>query len=562
MTNNYDNYGYENDSRQERSSFIRRIIIVLMIVVAILLIIFLVKSCNNRKKPTPEPVTFAYEDTLLDGAKKYFDVNYEKYPKNSGECFEIELQALIESGHIKAEDFSKCNTTNTYVKVCKMENGAYHFYPWLVCSDKNSESEYESERIGSQIDVIPNKTVVSFKYMPQKYENGDAILGKVEELWKDEIKYEAYKTLSSTTYYRYRDKLYRWSLQKNSYYTSKGDTTSSKAKEYYVTSPSSSYTQKDKKSDGYKWYTTSAKKTYAVDSKGVKIFSHDLISGYPYYDNGVCAYYQTRTVTGTTNAYHYYKCSKSKNSTTYIYQLNTKCGSAENPTYSYQVDSFYTCGYGVAAEIEAWRVGSSSAKCNTYSEWKNTPNACDTTQATCRQIAPYCVYNWYKVDENSNKKYYPSGSSNASSEKVYYTEAPVNGAIKDTSTKTTVYRWYKTTTTTSSSYTAIAPSGYDNAIKLDDYKYSDWTDYSTKNPKVSDGRVREIENRIKIKLQEIKGSTNEGWNDLSNEYLDEESLVRFLQEKNYNVTSLNDIANLGEIKLKLQMLVRNKKESK
>ena len=104
MTNNYDNYGYENDNSHERSSFIRRLLIVLMIVIAIILIILLVKSCSNRKKNTPEVVTTKYEEVLLDGAKKYFDVNYDKYPKNAGECFEIELQALIEGGYVKAED--------------------------------------------------------------------------------------------------------------------------------------------------------------------------------------------------------------------------------------------------------------------------------------------------------------------------------------------------------------------------------------------------------------------------------------------------------------------------
>ena len=562
MANNYDNYGYEDDKYNERSSLLRRLLIILMIVFAIVLIILLIKGCSNKKKNNVPDKKFDYEATLLEGAKKYFDSNYDKYPSNVGKCEDIELQALIERNYVNASDFSKCNTTNTYVNVCKMENGSYHFYPWLVCTDKNSSDEYGSERIGTYMDVVPNNTVVSFEFMPQKYETGDAILGEVEEAWKDEIKYSTYKTLSSTTYYRYRDRLFQWKLEKKTYYTKDGEVdNASSVKEYYSTSPSSSYTLKTGKTDGYKWYTTNAKKVYAVDSKGTKLFSHNQITNYPYYDNGVCTEYQTRTETGTTNAYHYYKCSKSKNSTTYKYLLNTKC-EKDVDGYTYQVDSFYTCGYGQWDEIEGMRVGSSSAQCKTYSTWKNSINTCDPSLATCRKIEPYCVYNWYRIDNESSRKYVPSGGSTASAEKIYYTSQPVNGAIKDTATKTTVYKWYKITTKNTTEYTALPPNGYDSAVRIGEYKYSDWTDYSKTNPKASDGRIREIEKRSKLKIQEIKGATNEGWNDIASSYMNENDLISFLQSKGYNVNSLDDIENNGDIKLKVQMLVRNKKENR
>jgi len=44
--------------------------------------------------------------------------------------------------------------------------------------------------------------------------------------------------------------------------------------------------------------------------------------------------------------------------------------------------------------------------------------------------------------------------------------------------------------------------------------------------------------------------------------MNENDLISFLQSKGYNVNSLDDIENNGDIKLKVQMLVRNKKENR
>ncbi len=562
MANNYDNYSYEDDSYQRRGALIRRIFIIAMIVLAIIFVLLLVKGCS-KKSDEKSNNNIDYDSSLIEGAKKYFNSNSGKYPESAGECEEVELQALIDRGLVNVSNFSKCNANNTYVRVCKLENGTYHYYPWYVCSDKNSQGEYGNEQVGSLADIIPNKTVVNFKFIPQIFVAGSPQYGAVEELWKDEIPYDSYKTISTTTYYRYRDELFRWTLQTKKYYTTKGEKTkASDVKEYYLTAPSSLYNSKDSKTEGYKWFTTSSKKTYAVDANKVKIFSHTALSGYPNSDNPVCTEYQTRTITGTSNAYHYYKCSKSKNSQYVIYQYNKKCGTEPNPTYSYEIENFYTCGYGNYDDVESMRVSSSSAKCNTYSSWVNSLTKCDTTKDTCRKIEPYCVYNWYKLESSASRIYYPSGSSTAAGENVYYTSAPVSGAIKDTATKATVYKWYNSTSTQTKDYTAVAPSGYSGASKSVDSKWTEWSSYSTKNPKVSDGRTRQIETKTKIKLQAITGSTGDGWKDLTEEYLTEDELIEFLNSKNYRVNKLSDITNNGELKLKLQMLVRNKKESK
>lgn len=564
MSNNYDEYGYEDDTNyQKRTTLLKRLVIIILVVIAIIIVLVLIKGCNKNNDKPEEKVTTSYEKSLIEGAKKYFETNYEQYPKNVGECEEIELQALMDRNLVSMNDFSKCNTTTTYVQVCKLENNSYHYSPWLVCSDKKSEDEYGEERVGTLSDIVPDRTIVKFNFIPQHFKSGDTQYGEAYEAWKDEITLSSYKTVSSTTYYRYRDQLFTWNIINKYYYTSSGEKTkASDVKEYYPTTPNSNYSMKDNKAEGYKWYTTTSTKKYAVDSKGVKVFSHTALSGYPNPENGVCTEYQTRTVTGTNNKApnHYYKCAKSKNSTYVIYQYNEKCGSSANPTYSYELENFYTCGYGDYNEIENNRVSSSSSKCNTYSEWKNSLTACDTSKDTCRKIEPFCVYNWYRVEGSSDRKYYPSGSASASGEKMYYTKAPVSGAIKDTNTKTTVYKWYRTTTKLSTDYSAVAPSS--GATKTNDSKWTEWSEYSTKNPKVSDGRTRQIETRVKLKIQEIIGTSNTEWQDLSETYMSKDELVEFLKQKGYNVNSYEDIINNGELNLKIQMLVRNKKENK
>ena len=115
---------------------------------------------------------------------------------------------------------------------------------------------------------------------------------------------------------------------------------------------------------------------------------------------------------------------------------------------------------------------------------------------------------------------------------------------------------------TSTKYTALPPSGYSKSNKSSDYKWTDWSDWDKKDPKAKDGRDRVIETQTKIKLQEIKGTTTDGWQNLSTDYLSEENLIKLFKEKGYNITTLEDITNNGQIKYQLITYVRNKKESK
>ena len=558
MSNNYDDYGYE-DSNSSNSGLGRKVLIIALILIAIFLVVFLLKSCSG-KTSKPSDNVFDYESTLLDAGKAFYEYNTDLFPTEIGECAQVELETLISRGLAVADKFKTCNTTTTYVRVCKLENGSMHYTPWLSCTDKSSDSEYGEFKEGNIADVKANESLLKFEFLPQALKTSGSTLGKVEELWKSDIKYGAYKTLGTSTYYRYKDLLYIWNVQVKKYYTSKGEKSSAgEVNEYYTVAPSNDYLLHDSKATAYKWFTSESTKVYYMKN-GAKAFSPTPVEGYPYNEGGtVVTMYQTRSVTGTYNPTLYHECRPTKNSTAVKYQKE-ECGKGTDKNFSVETNKFYSCTSSASDSVLGNKVNAGTT-CKKYSNWSPaTSTACDTKDTdTCRS-ASQTFYNWYKLEGNETKKYYPSGSSNASGEKIYYTSAPVEGAIKDDSTKTTAYKWYKATDGTSSGYSAVSPSS--GATKTNQSKWGNWSSWSTKNPKVNDGRTRKIESKEKIKLQQILGTTEESWEDLSQTFVSEEEMINIFKSKNYNVNSLKDINNNGELRYKVKMYIRNKKVNK
>ena len=564
MARNYDNYGYENGYNSGGVSLVRKILIILMVVVAILLIIYLLKGCSKTKKvvPTEDTSKYNYENSLLEAGKNYFDLNREEIPTSPGECSIVELETLLAKNLIDADKFGSCNVNTTYVKVCRLESMSLQYTPWLNCVSDTSDTKYESLKEGSASEIVADKTYVEFKFMPQTATTSGQVLGAVEELWKDDIKYESYKTLGSTKYYRYRDRLYIWNLTTRNYYTRSGDKhKASEVTEYYTTSPNSNYKlYSDRTTSAYKWYRSTATKEY-YKKDGVKAPSPVAVGDYTIKDpNGYdVTRYRTRTVTGTYSPIKYYGCSTSASSNIIKYQ-QVPCGTGSTPEYKVTRETFYSC----ATEGDLIKTSPhvySTATCKKYSEWSSlTSTKCNTSQADICEAYTITFYYWYKL-VNETRSYYPSGSSNASGEKVYYTSEPFKGAVRDINTRATAYKWYNESSKLSSGYTATPPSGYTITTKTSDYKLSDWSNWSTKNPKVNDGRYREIETKTKIKLQEIKGTTTSSWNNLSTDYLTEEELIKTFQAKGYKVSTLEDIMNNGQIRYQLKLFIRNKKES-
>lgn len=565
MSNNYDEYGYEDKDYNDGSAAKKRILIGFLIVAAIIIVVLLIlKGCTKNNKPTgPTEPTFDYEKTLLEAGKKYYENNTDLLPIANGECGVVELSTLKSLGLVNPENFSTCDESTTYVKVCVLPNGTKQYTPWLTCTDKNSDTEYDSEKEGTISDVIADESLVRFTFMPKRLKAGAQNLGPVEEMWKDEIKYTSYKTVATTKYYRYRDQLFTWKISDKTYYTSTGEKKkASDVKEYYTLSPNSNYNlSSDKTTEAYKWFTTTGGEKVYKMKDGKKVYSREKIDDYIYADGGIKIEYQTRKQTGGgSEPYHFYVCGKYSTSTVRKYQLGVKCGEdKEDPQLAYTFEEFYSCSKGDRQSIEEDRVKKGD-KCYTYGDWEYVMNSCDVSKPTCRKTNPIYLYNWYKLT-GGTKSYYPSKSSTAAGEKVYYIEAPIAGATKDTSTKATAFKWYKAREKETTEYTAVAPKGYSDATRTNKSKWGSWTEYSTKNPKVSDGRNRQIETKTKIKLQEIKGTSESSWENLSTTYVTEEEMINIYKQNKYNVNSLQDINNNGELKYDIKMIIRNKKEA-
>ena len=565
MANNYDDYGYEETSNNS-SGLGKKLLIITLIILAIIILIYLLNSCSRENKDEVD-TAFNYETELLDAGKTYFQNNTTKLPEYAGECTEVKLVDLTEKGLLDPADFKNCNSTTTYVRVCKLENGKLHYTPWLTCTDKMSNDEYADIKEGTNADIVTDSSYIEFKYLPKVLQSGEENLGEVEELWKDEITYASYKTLATTKYYKYRDKEYIWDVTTNTYYTSKGDKTNvNEVKEYYTTSPKSGYDRYDSKTtEAYKWYTADYVREYALGTTGDRKYSTKAIGEYNIYDteNSVkVTMYRTRTVTGTYAPTKYYVCSESATSRYLVYQPNTECGKGSNSSFTYERDIIYSCASSSSNSdtVIANKVANANSKCNSYSAWSSaSTTACDTSNINTCQSVTTVLYNWYKLVESGDRTYYPSGSSKASGEKVYYTSAPIEGAIKDTTTKATAYKWFKSSTKTLNKYSAVAPSGYASATKTSTYRWTDWTNWSKTNPTISDGRTREIDTKTKIKLQAILGNTTENWKEIG-DYVTLEEMIQLFNDKGYEVTSLEDIVNNGQIKYDLKLLIRNKKE--
>lgn len=568
MSNNYEDYGYEdsndNTNNNEKSPLAKKLLIIVLIIIAVLIILYLISGCSKGgggSTPGGNQTKFNYEEALIKAGKLYYENNLDEMPSSAGECTKVTLESLNEKGLVDPKNFTTCNLQSTYVMVCILSNGEKHYTPWLACGDYNSDEKYAESKEGTLADVVADSSYIEFKFLPQVVKTGNVQLGSVEELWKEDIKYDSYKTLATTKYYRYRDKLYTWDVTTNYYYTKGGEKTNAKdVNEYYVKSPNSKYAMYDNKTtEAYKWYKNTSEKEYLMKN-GSKDFSPVPVDDYIYNDGGITKYYE-RKVADTYAPYMYYVCAVDANSSTVVYQQGVKCGQGTNKDFTYQKKIVYSCTDAkddAGASVIKDTVDKNTV-CKKYTAAKEVEKCDEKNTELCIKVT---MYNWYKYVDNGARIYYPSGATSASGESVYYTSAPASGYIKDETTKTTAYKWFRASTKTTSEYTALAPSGYAKAVKTSSYKFTDWTEWSKTNPKVTDGRDRSIETKSKIKLQQILGTSNDSWVNLADnqEYLTLDEMINLFKNNKYNVNSLEDINNNGETKYQVIMFIRNKKE--
>ncbi len=463
----YENESEYSDERQ-MIPWGRMIVIAISLLVIFIVILLLLKSCSGNKNPN-------LENELLNAGKDYYTEKSSLLPNSTGECRTVILSELLKNKLLDSNDFKICNGEKTYVKVCKLESGKYQYVPILNC--ENQISSFNTWTDGTENDITKDSSDVRFTFLGEEFKSA---------------------TEGTKAYYP------------------NNESNPDKVNNYYVTSPAKEYTEKDSKTDSaYKWYTEETTKSYWNNGE----YSSTQPKGYTSKGNSKTVTKTTttkpakasyRTITENTLyrsqkvAYPFkYECSDPTlsryNATTKKFENTlispTRCEKRNSDTYKDTINVYYTC--------DGTNQVKKGTECSKFTDWTTTK--CESNSETginCEKKTGYTytdkVWQWYKIA--TVKSYYPSKATTASKENTYYVSSPVKGAIKDTSTKATAYKFYKTTAS----------------------------------------------------------STENEWVTVTDGYVSESELIQKFSELGYNVNSLKDITDNEKIRYQIKLEYRNR----
>ena len=547
-------------------------------------LISLSKKPVNKSSDTNSYIFCNRCDSILGFELKYYqnkensnsnnahEINSYLLPKNVGECSTVNLLTLSQQGLIDRNNYTSCKSDSTYLKVCKLPSGKYHFVAFLDCTNNVTDKKYSNWEEGNESRIVSDLTDVRFLYQAQYLEVKDSSLGGLEELWEDEIKYKNYKIEGTTKYYRYRDLQYIWNIKSFRYYPN-DLAEAANVKEFYTTAPANGYIKKSNENKSVaKYFSTTEEKVYWVDENGVKKLGLEAPdSVYIYKDNPIYSTrYRSRTWTETskpvTSAPTKMWYCASPNDVNQVVLYEDCAVQTTNPNYTITKKIVYTCDGGLTDVGETgtcYRCTNGSGlkatkdSCGSYGNWSSwVTTVCDTTKTDLCESRTITAYNWYKL-VNGERKYYPSGATDAKNEKTYYAESPSSGLIRDESTVTTGWKWYKEIETQTSGYSTTAPKP--NAVKTDKSRWTEFTSWSTTKPEsLGTSGTREIQTKSKIKLRQIISNKEEEWKVFNTDYLTLDELLKQLQDKGYKVYSIEDLNSSGELKYNVKLMIRNR----
>ncbi len=477
--------------RGEERNWPKIVLMILGGIILALIIFLLIRGCVGKNNNDN------FERDLLEAGKEYYRIDETLLPQATGECKTVTLDTLLTEELITTpENYADCNKDKTYVKVCKLESGSYHYLPVMQCGSTLADDNFTDWKEGTEADLVTDKSDVRFTFKGEYLEVSDENLGKEQEAWLDELKGVNYTTVSSTKYYRYRDLAWKWQTSSKEYY---GTNT------YYASAPSSEYNNADGKTTGWKWYTE------AVDGKEWKTL------GNPY----------------TTAAPFQYACVDDAENPSNIVKSNTEC-SKRTDDFKISFGNTWTCD-GKTTVDEGTSCPTPYCKTGYLSNDKKT----------CGEMVDKIV-----------KKYYPSGNTDVSKENNYYVSSPIKGAKKDQSTSAEVSRYYKLKTSITG-YLSSAPSS--DATKVGDAVWGNWSNYQTTQPKAYSG-TRQIETRTKVVYKKISEDANlDNWVAISDEYLSEADLISKFQSLEYQVNTLEDIEKAEDLRYQVKLEYRDRK---
>lgn len=565
----YQSYNYEEDNDNSIDDGTKELVtklakVIGLVILVIVIILLLLKACGPDKTNNGSEL----ENKLIAAGKKYYEDFGTEIPSIKGTCKTVDLDILNQLEYTNSSDFSVCDSSQTYVKVCVLPNGNKHYLPVMECDGTANDTSFGAWKEGTESNLIVDKSDVKFEYKVQYLDGDNYQYGKEETLWQDEITYKNYKTISLTPYYKYRDKEYIWTLRQRYYYP--GDKISATdVNTYYTKYPANNYINSTGKTTVYRWYNETNKEYYPVNEG----YSKTQPSGYALHDdkeNLAYVYYSTRTwneVTKptVTNSVKYYKCS---NGTNLYYYSYYECSLNENPYYNdgytTTVKVVYSCDNGITMTdtdelctvCSSGSLRSDKKSCGSYTSWSawtindDFSPVCDVKKLDTCKTYTSIVYRWYKADRTYIGNPSPTGQS------PYFKNSPLAGAIKDESSAVIGYKWYKLVDKgTTSDYYPTSPGT--DAIKTTKYRWGEWTSYSTKVPTSNVGS-REIQKRIKVTLKQILSENVSDWKDVESKYFTEEDLIKKLKDLGYKVNSLEDIDASGDLKLTIKLYHRDR----
>lgn len=481
------------DVDKERSPWIRTLLILLGVILIIFIVLFLIKACGKGEKTNNDSL----EKDLLNAGKTYF--NSDLLPEANGECKVVTLEVLLDQKLIEdTTKFENCDKGDTYVKVCKLSSGKYQYTPLLSCTDKRTN--FGDWQDGTEDDLIADKSDVTFTYLAER------------------LIYEDSSTTTTTT------------GTKRNYYPNNA-TSASKVNEYYVSSPASGYTYKDSgTTQASKWYV---EKTIGGTLWNKGAYSATQPSGYPNKLNaktttsGILDTKPEEKANRTINELKVYRAGEhpqpyryecaDDNIAEHIYSF-TMCERRTESTHKKTVAVYYTClGNGSNAGSSANDVAKYTGDGKNQTLNQINAMTCPWTETSCKGSTfcqektayKYTDTEWqWSTSATTVRSYYPSNSETAAGEKTYYISAPVANAIRDTSTTTSAFKFYKLVNTTTN--------------------------------------------------KEIPGETKETWVKVTEDYVSESDLIKALKDLNFEVSTLKDIENHDELRYSVKLEYRNR----
>ncbi|HPF83301.1 MAG TPA: hypothetical protein PLV83_03920 [Bacilli bacterium] len=384
---------------ENKNSWLKGLFIVLFAILIMFAIFFIIKILSGGK----------IENNLLKAGKDYYKKEDNLLPEAAGECNIVTLDQLMVNDYVKNEKiFTSCDSESTYVKVCKLESGKYHYTPVIQCGTKE-DTKFGDWKVGTEKDLVEDKSDVKFTFMPKMFSN------KAKE-----------------------------------YYPSK-KTSATEVSELYASAPNAEYTYKDEGVTATKWYTEANGKSYWGNGQ----YSSTQPSGYANRGNegpSVTSTSATRpteaeyrtiseiTLYRTTTSSKPYVLSYSCIDRNYKGSITstTPCEQRTENNYNITLGTYYTCDGKTSISKNATCTATPTSDWTTTSCTNSETIGCETKagyQYTDRR------WQWYTT--GSYRKYYPSGASSAAGETTYYVNAPIAGAKSDGPTATTVYKFYK-----------------------------------------------------------------------------------------------------------------------